>query len=425
MTRFATHCRALGLAALFVVASPFGCAQPGPPAREPDALAEAFSVFTATLEELEVEIRSSPSYGTDAEQVGGYRHLLGGLAKSVEAEILQDPDYPYFRILDFWLRGGGDNPDQLYAFSPIRGGESYRIWGEVGSAVRVEFQIYAGKPWAGTGRSAGYLIFDELEIAEDGSFEVYVSPEQRDGNWMPNPDDSSTIFVRHMYDDWTEQRTGDVHIDRIGFEGRRRPQQTSTELAQRIRAAAERFGTTVRNWPAFVARRYKDALRPNSVASPYDVYALGGSKGRWMSGGYFELPPGKALLLRVPTTRAKYQAIQLTDMWFASLEYGNQTSSLTTLQSVLSADGAYYYVICPEDPGHVNWLDSGELRRGTFLMRWDGVMGELPESQFPTAELVDREKLSELIPGFAALTEAERDAVRRERRRHLQLRSHR
>ena len=52
-------------------------------------------------------------------------------------------------------------------------------------------------------------------------------------------------------------------------------------------------------------------------------------------------------------------------------------------------------------------------------------MGERLEPQFPTAELVDREKLSELIPGFAALTEAERDAVRRDRRRHLQLRSHR
>ncbi|MEE8165978.1 MAG: hypothetical protein V3T64_10455 [Myxococcota bacterium] len=425
MTRFVTHCRLLSLAALFVVSSPFGCAHPDPQASELDALAKSFSVFRATLEELEAEIRSSPSYGTDAEQVGGYRHMLRALAKSMEAEILQDPDYPYFRILDFWLREGGDNPDQHYAFSPIRGGESYRIWGEMGSAVRVEFQIYAGKPWAGTGRSAGYLIFDELEIAGDGSFEVHVSAEQRGGNWMPNPEDSSTIFVRHIYDDWNQQRTGDVHIDRIGFEGRRRPQETSNELAQRIRAAAEMFGTTARTWPAFVARRYKDARRANSVASPYDVYALGGAKGRWMSGGYFELPPGKALLLRVPSTRAKYQAIQLTDMWFASLEHGNQTSSLTTLQSILSPDGAYYYVICPEDPGYANWLDSGVLRRGTFLMRWDGVMGELPEPQFPTAELVDREKLPELIPGFAAVTEAERDAVRRERRRHLQLRSHR
>ena len=187
MTRFVTHCRLLSLAALFVVSSPFGCAHPDPQASELDALAKSFSVFRATLEELEAEIRSSPSYGTDAEQVGGYRHMLRALAKSMEAEILQDPDYPYFRILDFWLREGGDNPDQHYAFSPIRGGESYRIWGEMGSAVRVEFQIYAGKPWAGTGRSAGYLIFDELEIAGDGSFEVHVSAEQRDGNWMPNP----------------------------------------------------------------------------------------------------------------------------------------------------------------------------------------------------------------------------------------------
>ena len=56
--------------------------------------------------------------------------MLRSMAKSLEAEVIQDPDYPYFRILDFWLREGGDNPDQRYAFSPIRGGEAYRVWGQ-------------------------------------------------------------------------------------------------------------------------------------------------------------------------------------------------------------------------------------------------------------------------------------------------------
>jgi hypothetical protein len=53
--------------------------------------------------------------------------MLRAFAKGMEAEILQDADYPYFRILDFWLKEGGDNPDQRYAFSPIRGGETSRV----------------------------------------------------------------------------------------------------------------------------------------------------------------------------------------------------------------------------------------------------------------------------------------------------------
>ena len=403
-----------------------GCSHPTPaPPPERDALSGAFAKLVHTLDAVEKSIRESPSFGNGAEQVGGYRHMLRSLSKSLEAEVLQDADYPYFRILDFWLREGGDNPDQRYAFVPIRGGESYRVWGNLGSAARVGFQIYAGRPWDGSGRSAGYLAFEDLELDEDGSFEVFVSAEEQDGNWIQNPEDSTTLFARHIYDEWTEADTGEIHIDRIGYEGRRRPPETPDELAARIRAAAVMFGTTARTWPAFVDRRYVAARPPNTVVPPRDTYALGGVKGRWMSGGYFELGPGEALLVRMPATRAKYQAVQLTDMWFASLEYGNQISSLNATQSLPSPDGAYYYVISQDDPGFANWLDAGALTRGTFLLRWDGVQGELEAKEFPTARLISLEEVAAAIPGFVAVDEQERERVRSERRRHLQKRSHR
>ncbi len=425
MTRRASSPWIHTLVAAALGSAHFGCAHPAPPPAERDALGTAFADFVTTLEAVEQSIRESPSFGNAAEQVGGYRHMLRSISKSLEAEVLQDADYPYFRILDFWLREGGDNPDQRYAFVPIRGGEAYRIWGELGSASRVEFQIYAGQPWAGTGRSAGYLAFEDLEMGDDGSFEVYVSTEEREGNWMASPEDATTIFARHIYDDWNEADVGDIHIDRLGYEGRRRPQETPAELAERIGGAAGVFGASARTWPAFVARRYVAASEPNSVTPPRDTYALGGVRGRWMSGGHFELGSGEALLLRMPATRAKYQAVQLTDMWFASLEYGNQVSSLNTKQSVLSPDGAYYYVISQEDPGFANWLDAGALTRGTFLLRWDGVRGDLPEDVFPHARRISLAEVAGAIPGFVAVGEGERERVRSERRRHLQHRSHR
>ena len=404
-----------------------GCLHAHPPesASEPDALGAAFSELVQTLESVEASTRKSNSFRDPQEQVGGYRHVLRALAKSLEAEVIQDADFPYFRILDFWLREGGDNPDQRYAFSPIQGGEDYRVWGEVGSAVRVEIQIYAGRPWAGEGRSAGYLAFEDLEINEDGSFEIYISPEERAGNWLDNPDDATTIFARHIYDVWNELDTGDIHIDRVGYEGRRRPAETPDELAARIQNAAAMFKSTAETWPAFVSRRYVAAVAPNTVTLPRDTYALGGVRGRWMSGGYFDLAPGEALLVRLPTSQAKYQAIQLTDMWYASLEYANQISSLNTKQSELSPDGAYYYVISHEDPGFANWLDAGNLRRGTFLLRWDGVVGPLPEDRFPTALKISLGDVGGEIPGFTEVGEGDRERVRSERRRHLQHRSHR
>ena len=82
----------------------------------------------------------------------------------------------------------------------------------------------------------------------------------------------------------------------------------------------------------------------------------------------------------MPATSAKYQAVQLTDMWFASLEQANQVSSLTTKQSLQAPDGSYYYVVSQHDPGYANWLDSGALARGTLLLRWDGGSWSQPTS---------------------------------------------
>ncbi len=404
-----------------------GCAHPSSQAlaEEPDALGSAFAEFSATLASVEDSIRASASFRDSQEEVGGYRHMLRSMAKSLEAEVIQDSDYPYFRILDFWLREGGDNPDQRYAFSPIRGGVAYRVWGKIGSAARVELQIYSGRPWAGDGRSAGYLRFEDIAIDDDGAFEIIVSAEKSPGNWLKNPDDSTTLFARHIYDDWSDADTGEIHIDRVGYEGSRRIGETPEELAQRIRDAAAMFKATAESWPAFVARRYVAAAEPNSVTVPRDTYALGGVRGRWMSGGYFSLEHGEAVLLRMPASEAKYQGIQLTDMWFASLEHGNQVSSLNTRQSLLSPDGAYYYVISQEDPGFANWLDAGALVRGTFLLRWDGVDGALAPEQFPSAETIFLEQVEEKIPGFVQVGEGERESIRSQRRRHLQRRSHR
>jgi hypothetical protein len=407
----------------------FGCAgmsSPTPTELEPrDELGAAFDQLVDTLRDVERDIRMQPAFVSEAERVGGYRHIMRSFAKGMEAEVLQDADYPYFRILDWWLREGGDNPDQRYAFSPIRGGEAYRVWGELGSATRVEFQIYAGRPWDGTGSSTGFLAFEDMEISEDGSFEILVSPDEQEGNWLVNPPEGTTIFVRHIYADWSDAVTGDVHIDRVGFEGKRRPQETASELASRMRATSVMFGTTARTWPTFVARRYMASREKNTVSAPYDTYALGGAKGRWMSGGHFELDDDQAFVIRMPRTGAQYQAIQLADLWFASMEHGNQVSSLTSQQSTRAPDDAYHYVISNQDPGYANWLDAGALRRGLFLIRWDGVQRELEPNQFPSGELVPIAKLPERIPGFTGVDEAERDATRRARRRHLQLRSHR
>ena len=404
-------------AATFAV---LGCASA--PAAPEDELARAMDAFVRAVVESEAAIRAEPAFGDDLERAAGYRHLSRAIVKGLQEGVFQDADFPYFRILDFWSREGGDNPDQRYAFAPIRGGVTYRVRGHLGSARRVELQLYAGMPWAGEGRSAGYLPFESIPVDADGRFEVWISPEPRAGAWLDNPADADMLFVRQIYGEWNAEDAGAVHIDRVGAEGDRAPELDAAGVAARLHEAARALRASATVWPGFVQQRYVTARPVNTVSPLFDTYALGGVRGRWMASGHFELGEGEALLIKTWPTAAVYQGLQLADLWFASLEYGNRTSSLTTEQALLSPDGAYYFVISREDPGHANWLDTGGLGRGVFLHRYDGVQGEIPTGLFPTANLVRLEDLPDVIPGFERVPAAERERVRAERRRHLQVR---
>jgi hypothetical protein len=389
-----------------------------------DPLPAAFEVFLQALLRAEGALRDSPAYGSDRERAAGYLHISRMLMKAVEQEMLQDPDYPFFRVMDLHIREGGDNPDQRYLFAPVRGAEAYRIHGQLGSADRLEVQLYAGEPWAGNGRSAGYLGFEQIEVDEEGRFVVDLRPPGgMDGPaQLENPADATTVVVRQIYADWTVSPPGHVHIDRMGLEGQLRLPESSAEVAARLREAARVLEQSVTVWPAFVEDRYRAVRPPNTLSDPLDTSRLGGVHGRWMASGHFDIPPGQALLVRSWPTSAHYQGLQLTDRWFASLEYANGTASLSSRQSVLAPDGSYYHVVSAEDPGYINWLGTGGLQKGTLLIRFDGVEGDLPQARWPSASLVAVDQLPELIPGFEPVEATQRNQQIRERRAHVQRR---
>ena len=388
--------------------------------REP--LQRGWRQLIDALERSEATLRGSAAFGSDAERAAGYAHLTRSLIKALQAEVLQDADYPYFRVIDFWQREGGDNPDQRYGFAPLRGGEPYRIWGRLGSARRVELQLYAGEPWAASGRSVGHLPFESLRVEADGRFEAALLPGAAGPGDLHNPPEATSVCARQIYDHWSADDPGEVHIDRVGYEGRRRPAISAAELGDRLDAAAGMLERTAAVWPAFIQDLYVAARPPNTLSPLHDSYARGGVRGRWMANAHYALTPGRAVVVRMPRTEADYQGIQLADMWFASLEYGNQISSLCAPQSRLAPDDAYHVVISLEDPGYPNWLDPGAFERGVLLLRYDGVEGEIPPDRQPSLRELDLAELPEAIPGFERVDPAGREDVRRERRRHLQVR---
>ena len=67
---------------------------------------------------------------------------------------------------------------------------------------------------------------------------------------------------------------------------------------------------------------------------------------------------------------APYWNIQLNDQIWNTLEYVWCQSHLNGHQARLDSDGKFRAVICPEDPGVPNWLDTVGHLQGSIVGRW-------------------------------------------------------
>lgn len=391
----------------------------------PDPLDAAMREFTRAIEDARAALVADPTYADPQQRAAGMAYLNSMLLRTIEAELVQDADYPYFRVIDPRVREGGDNPDQRYLAAPLRGGERYRIWGHRGGARRIDFQVYAGEPWRpGAGSMVAGLNLEQVHFGRDGSFEVIVSPQPEGRDWLRTTPEATSVMVRQTYSNWPKENGGDVHIDRIGLEGASKPRVSDAEMIRRLESAAKSLRSTVPNWPRFVRSMYLERRPPNTLSKPAGATAGGGMPGRLYGSGHFDLADDEALVITAWDAPGNYQGVQLTDLYFASLEYANRQTSLTLDQAYRSADGAYRLVVSAQDPGVQNWLDTTGLRRGVILMRFDGLGDQtIPAGQEPTAVKIKLADLWTVLPASTPRYGAEaRRAALAARRQHVQLR---
>ena len=389
-----------------------------------DELADAFEYFVNRLRDAEQAVRSFDAYDGDIARGRGYLHIARMMLKSIEHNLLGDPEHPHFRVLDDRIREGGDNPDQRYLLAQIAGGEPYRVFGNRGSAARLEVQLYSEEPYGGKNVGVGYLPHEDIVFADDGSFSIDLGPGVSGPSTLVNPPAATIIQVRQIFDDWSDEDAGLVLIDRVGFEGHRKVSEPASQVAERFREAADNVFESTKCWPLLVQQGVVGFMEPNSLPPLMSPGDKAGVVGRWISLGPYILTNDTAVVITAHEVGADYQGVQLSDLWFSSLEYGNATSSISGAQATRDANGGYHYVISLEDPGYVNWLDPGGVDRGTVHLRFDGVRGEVPRDRWPEARVVSLAELASVIPGFDenVVDSATRDAQRSARRRHVQMR---
>ena len=97
-----------------------------------------------------------------------------------------DPAFPVlYRPAHETIKLGADNPDNVYLKAVLDGQYDYVITGTRGTVDYISFSTSKGS-YADNFKQieTGFLDGNDLEVLEDGRFEIIVSPHEQTGNWL-------------------------------------------------------------------------------------------------------------------------------------------------------------------------------------------------------------------------------------------------
>ena len=232
-----------------------------------------------------------------ADLAAGFRHLLVLLSLGADQALRAESD-PVLAVspsgVDNVYKWGMDCPDCIYTGAPLRGGESYRIWGNRGSARYVGLQSMAGMA------SSANVLLDELDLGPGGEVELTSRPSATRATGCRSPRTPRILVVRHFFYDWDTEVASSLSIERIGG---------GTPGGPAGAAAGRPAGGG--GAPADRARRLRG--RPTSSSSssspgprrrtrflpPLDGTAMGAAAENRPVIGSFELGPDEALVVEV------------------------------------------------------------------------------------------------------------------------------
>lgn len=374
-------------------------------------LLQAWSHLLVQLREAARTVESDPVNRNRIDLAAGIRHLLVLLAAGID-EVLRFDPHPVLSVrrtsTDDLVTWGMECPDCLYTRAVLRGGESYRLFGNRGTARYVGLQTMNG-----IAATANALV-DELDVDADGNFEVVLSADDRPGNWMRIEGDHPTLTVRHFFYDWDTEVGSSLRIERVGeaVETTGPSVDPDTLVSRQITA----LGDFVADNLAFFLQ-FGAAAPPNGFLPPIDRTDMGAAAENRPVIGRWELGPDEALIVEVEPPQGLYWSLSIGNPWWETIHYGRHQSSLNAHQAVVDTDGLVRVVLCPDDPGVANWLDTAGHSNGPIILRC--VRTETAPT--PAARVVPVGAIrAELPPDTTEVTPEQRRSLLAARRRAVQ-----
>ncbi len=367
-------------------------------------LSQAWSHLLDRLRVAADVVQSDPANHNRVDLAAGMRHLLVLLAAGIDEVLRFDPD-PVLCVqptsTDDLVTWGMECPDCIYTRALLRRGESYRLFGNRGTARYVGLQTMNGIV-----ATANELV-DELEVDADGNFEVVLSAEERAGNWMRIDGDHPTLTVRHFFYDWDTEVASSLRIERLGDPGDiAAPNDGPVDREVAVSRQLVALGDFVHDNLAFFLQ-FGAAAPSNGFLPPIDRSDMGAAAENRPVIGRWELGPEEALIVEVEPPEGIYWSFSIGNPWWETIHYGRHQSSLNAHQAAVDSDGLVRVVLCERDPGVANWLDTAGHSNGPIILRcvrtktaptpitrivpFEHIAAELPSD---TATVTPQERLS-------------------------------
>ncbi|MEM7489577.1 MAG: hypothetical protein AAF390_10695 [Pseudomonadota bacterium] len=347
--------------------------------------------FALAIEEAKHTMSLAPwlqySSKPEREQAAAERQLKHQIAAALDQGfILHDPRFPEFCRLDKHNQFGLVNPDNLYFLASIETPGTYMIHGKRGTSADLQIQVGAGEPGFDEDLTSpipvSELDLGTLSVKRNGEFTILISDTEpcdlKTGeNWLCNTICTqegklcaNSILIRESLMDWDTETGSTWRIERIDTLGKPNPLPTPELVNLQYERAANYLTGSTKGWIKFV-EQLRVNLPANHISPPRETGQ--GLPGQFNSAGHFQMTEDTAIIITVDESDARYQGIQLGDLWFNALDFRRRQTSLTTKQAYQSEDGKYRFVISAKDPGFENWLDPAGASTAFVFMRWQGV----------------------------------------------------
>ena len=291
----------------------------------------------------------------------------------------------------------GVTGDCRYHHAYFDGTKTHRIRGFRGDSPLIEVGTYTGKGGFHPGSvQVGGITEVELQVDEDGSFELVLSPDEHAGNWIETGAKTCYVMIREYAADWPDLAPGRFEIVKAGS-----GEESAPVDLERVIEGLE--GTC--NWMWQAPPRWADIsdfwlpLAPNLFVPELpdnDVIDIGVPKGHQFGVCCLDLEPDEAMIVTFKPDSVPYWSLSLVNYWYEPLAFrefprARQTNTaFTNATAEFGADGTVRAVIADGPPQGPNWLDLRGHLKCTLLFRISRSTNPVPPLD---VEIVKRDTL--------------------------------